>query len=365
MTIEKKLLAGLMTPEKHDYELIDILELEDFENYYDQQIIKSLKKIEKSEINIFSVIRESGLDSSRVAEDYQVSLDSNYVLAKELIALSVIRRIKKTNDAKEIKRLLARNDYFLEKKVETSSLKFLLDSFEEEKSKVGFNTGFFKLDQKTKRLKKKHLWIIGGYSNTGKSQFAVQMCMSAIDDGASILFLTMEMPEDDMMQRFWKYRRRNSSEDDSINYFTKNEKNLSITSEIYKLQEIEKIDLSEVDILVIDFIQLVKANGNSRREELENIARNLQIMAKQTDTCIVALSQVNEEFGKTKGNQVMGFKGSGDIGNAADVGIILQRYFDVEGNNDIVDFDLVLRKNRHGMTGLIKLQFDKNSGFII
>ena len=77
------------------------------------------------------------------------------------------------------------------------------------------------------------------------------------------------------------------------------------------------------------------------------------------------LKKVGRNTGFEGKSENMGFKGSGSLGSAADVGIIIRRNFESEINNDYADIECFVRKNRYGRTGVFNLVFDKKTGFIL
>ena len=60
---------------------------------------------------------------------------------------------------------------------------------------LGFRTGIRCYDEWSDGLRRKHYHVIGGYTGTGKTRVAIGMAMSAVRDGARVLYATLEMPK--------------------------------------------------------------------------------------------------------------------------------------------------------------------------
>ena len=89
----------------------------------------------------------------------------------------------------------------------------------------------------------------------------------------------------------------------------------------------------------------------------------LDVFQKKNNICIVGLSQVSNESANND-KKTMGFKGSGAIAAACDVGIELVRGKNEQGL-EIVPFTCRIRKNRHGKTAETDLEFNKENGQIM
>lgn len=254
-----------------------------------------------------------------------------------------------------------------DQKIITNPLHFALKSLENSKSPRGFNCGFKDIDNRTKGLKRGHMVIVGGYSNTGKTQAMIQMINVALGEGAKIMMLSLEMAEEDIMERFIKLKNsKGYSDEDAVNSFIEFEKTFKITSAYHKIHEIEAVARAgDFDIIAIDYLQLIEgSNARSEYERITEISRRLKRITMESNVCVLALSQVAEAHQAQGSNRNMGFKGSGSIGSDADVGIILRRDFDQENELNYVPFDIILRKNRFGETGKFDYIFDKVNGII-
>ena len=122
------------------------------------------------------------------------------------------------------------------------------------------------------------------------------------------------------------------------------------------------LNLNEVDILFIDYLQLMKAEWNTRQEEVSKISRELKEIAREFDIPIIALSQLNRwvENRPNKRPKLADLRESGSIEQDADAVFMLYRehYYD-EDYHKPKEAQLICRKNRNGATGTLYLRFEK------
>lgn len=107
------------------------------------------------------------------------------------------------------------------------------------------------------------------------------------------------------------------------------------------------------DIIFIDYMGLIKAEGSGRYEKMTNISIDLHILAQQTGKTVIALSQLSRE-GKHEPT-MESLRESGQIEQDADIIMLLH-------NSDEDEFmqmrELRIAKNKEGEVGDISLAFD-------
>lgn len=107
-------------------------------------------------------------------------------------------------------------------------------------------------------------------------------------------------------------------------------------------------------MIFLDYVQLLRAAGNTRVEQVTNISLALHTMAQRTGITIVALSQLSRpEKGAAKSRtpQMSDLRESGQLEQDADAIMILKAAPDNTRTLSIV-------KNKEGERGAIKLNFD-------
>jgi replicative DNA helicase len=128
-----------------------------------------------------------------------------------------------------------------------------------------------------------------------------------------------------------------------------------------------------LDLIVVDYLQLMSGGGGKRYEnrtqEVSAVSRGLKALAKELRVPVIALSQLSrapESRGKGEQRpQLSDLRESGSIEQDADVVafIFREEYYlrdevppELEGVAEII-----IAKQRNGPTGRLKLAFLKNS----
>ena len=110
----------------------------------------------------------------------------------------------------------------------------------------------------------------------------------------------------------------------------------------------------QYDVIFLDYVQLLRAPGNTRVEQVTNISLALHTMAQRTGIAVVALSQLSRpEKGTAKSRtpQMSDLRESGQLEQDADAIMILKAAPDNTRTLSIV-------KNKEGERGAIQLSFD-------
>ncbi len=131
-----------------------------------------------------------------------------------------------------------------------------------------------------------------------------------------------------------------------------------IINKIRRIQQKEKQEL-----IVIDYLTLMQAKGHqSKNYEVEYMSNRLKLLAKELDTCIVILAQLNRgvESRADKKPMLSDLRDSGGIEQASNVVLLLHRadYYVEESSNVISDLQVIVAKNRSGSTGTITLGYN-------
>lgn len=214
----------------------------------------------------------------------------------------------------------------------------------------------------------------------GKTTFALQLAEKIASKNKSVAYVSLEMSDEQIIQKILSKRTkinsrkiRNGDLDDEemtkvsvacseiteipINILTKTNTIQQIEIEARRMKNRKRLDL-----LVIDYLQLVKNIGNfkSREQEVADISRTLKLLSLELEIPIIALCQLNRNASRNEPT-LADIRESGAIEQDADNVIFL--YPQEEDNNNIITVDL--QKQRAGNTGSFKLKFNKiNSEFI-
>ena len=125
-----------------------------------------------------------------------------------------------------------------------------------------------------------------------------------------------------------------------------------------------------LDLIVVDYLQLMSGGGKryeNRTQEVSAISRGLKALAKELAVPVVALSQLSrapESRGAGDHRpQLADLRESGSIEQDADVVAFIFREEVYKPDDPELDgiAELIIRKQRNGPTGTVKLAFLKSS----
>ena len=209
------------------------------------------------------------------------------------------------------------------------------DQYFKEQTEDKLYTGFSKLDDITGGLEGGDMIVIGARPGVGKSAFISQIILEAKR------FLG------DEQERFQKAN-------DALGKMA-----ILISSGAKSVSEIRnECRHHELDCIIIDYLQLVKADirYQSRASEVGAISKAIKALAMELNIPIIALSQLNRvsEIRETKEPTMGELREAGDIEQDASI-IILLWNLDTE---DISRKGLKVDKNRQGELGKIVYRFD-------
>jgi len=271
---------------------------------------------------------------------------------------------------------------------------------------VGVPSGLTDLDDRLGGLHKQDLIIIAGRPSMGKTALATNIAFNAADNiqkqnkKTSVAFFSLEMSSEQLSTRILSEQSRIKSNDirrgkinqEDFEKFIEASKNLeNLPLHIDDTPAITISALSNrarrlkrkqgLDLIVIDYIQLMKSSGyrnEGRVLEIAEITQGLKALAKELDVPVLALSQLSRqvEQREDKKPQLADLRESGSIEQDADVVMFVfreQYYLEKQepklGTAEHVEWqekmnqvhnqaEIIIGKQRHGPTGLIKLEFE-------
>lgn len=397
--LEKAMLYFIIF-EKEEFELTE----NDFASITNKKIIRAINKLKllKQEVSILNISNEIK-DEKDILEYlsnlnnyvFGSSVESTYKSIKELtkkretflLAKEIIKDTKETEDIdlfiekaisklQKIEMQTEKQESFVNLIAKTTDL---IEQNIMRKDDLSYYTGFFDLDALTDGLHKGELTIIGARPATGKTTFALQIAERIASYNRSVVFVSLEMSEEQIIQKILSKKSRVNSRkirngdltgDELDNIYIKCGEISDMPLLLYsKLKSIQQIEIEarklknkgKIDLLIIDYLQLVRNMGNfkSREQEVADISRTLKLLSLELEIPIIALCQLNRNASKNEPT-LADIRESGAIEQDADNVIFLYQE-DVENNMITVD----LQKQRAGNTGKTKLKFNKvNSEFI-
>ncbi|BBD63036.1 replicative DNA helicase DnaB (plasmid) [Nostoc sp. HK-01] len=248
------------------------------------------------------------------------------------------------------------------------------------------STGFYDLDSILGGgFRKGRLYVLAARPSVGKSALAGNLALNVAKTGQfPICVFSLEMSIDEYTQRFL------SSESGIENNFLErgaisdsqwqplsgaiaqlSEQQIFINDESCpSLNEIRSqvrrisSHYGGVGLVIVDYLQLMAEAADSRAnmtERVAEISRGLKKLAKDLDVPVLALSQLSREVEHRNDKRpiLSDLRSSGSVEQDSDVVIMLYR--EEMYNPDTPDrgiAELIVRKQRNGPTGTVKLLFD-------
>ena len=114
-------------------------------------------------------------------------------------------------------------------------------------------------------------------------------------------------------------------------------------------------------MIVVDYIQLMRGNGDNRTQEIGAISRGLKGIAKEFDMPVVVLSQLSRKVEERNDKRpvMSDLRDSGEIEQDADVILFVYREEVHNANSNFKGLaEIICRKNRNGSTGDVTTTFN-------
>ncbi|MBU1363789.1 MAG: replicative DNA helicase [Gammaproteobacteria bacterium] len=242
------------------------------------------------------------------------------------------------------------------------------------------STGFDAIDKKLSGgLRHPNLVIVAARPGMGKTALAGCVALNTASNGTPTLFLSMEMADIELADRLIAIAGRVPLDDILAGNMNGDagDRILAGTARLHELPLLidEQGGLSFFDVaskarsvkrqhglglLIIDYLQLMVGDGDSRNSQIEGITRGLKALAKELEIPIIALSQLsrNCESRPNKRPMLSDLRESGAIEQDAD--IVLMCYRDEYYNPSSPDAgtaEIIVAKNRQGSTGMARLAY--------
>jgi replicative DNA helicase len=279
-------------------------------------------------------------------------------------------------------------------------------AYKNEEGIVGVPTGLRDLDDRLGGLHSSDLIIIAGRPSMGKTALATNIAFNAAQKlqksgkKSSIAFFSLEMSSEQLSTRILAEQariksndiRRGKITDEQFDKFIETSKNISelplyidetpaisIAAMSNRARRIKR--LNGLDLIVVDYIQLMSGSPNNRDgrvQEISQITQGLKAIAKELSVPVVALSQLSRAVEQRDDHkpQLSDLRESGSIEQDADVVMFVYRasyYLErkepqaatvehAEWQSKMSEIahlaQIIIAKQRHGPTGNIDLEFE-------
>ncbi|NQU05011.1 MAG: replicative DNA helicase [Calditrichaeota bacterium] len=267
---------------------------------------------------------------------------------------------------------------------------------------TGISTGFHELDEKTSGFQNGDLVVVAARPSMGKTALALDMALNAAKiDKKPVAFFSLEMASMAIAMRLiaadaqvdlhklrsgrlrdrdWTKLALSTGELSQIPFYIDDTGVLGVTELRARARMLKQ--KADIGIVFVDYMQLMRPpQAGSREQEVAKISRALKGLARELNVPVVALSQLSravETRGEDARPQLSDLRDSGAIEQDADLVIFIHRWVDYsnlsdedarkkvddgEKENEVEDkrttAEIIIRKQRNGPTGTIKLGFEK------
>ena len=236
-----------------------------------------------------------------------------------------------------------------------STIEMATNAYKNEEGIVGVPTGLRDLDDRLGGLHKSDLIIIAGRPSMGKTALATNIAFNAAKNiqennkKSCVAFFSLEMSSEQLSTRILAEQsriksndiRRGKISDEQFDKFIETSKNISelplfidetpaisIAALSNRARRIKR--LYGLDMIVVDYIQLMRAslnNKDGRVQEISEITQGLKAIAKELAVPVLALSQLSRQVEQrdNKKPQLSDLRESGSIEQDADVVMFVYR----------------------------------------
>lgn len=257
-------------------------------------------------------------------------------------------------------------------------------AFKSGKSVVGLSSGFENIDTMTGGFREADLIILAARPSMGKTTLAMNIAENVAyfnQDKGNVLIISLEMPAVQLMNKtlsraggiYLNKILNGSVLDDTIykdgpgrltnamEIITANQKNMLIDdkggqhiSQIMMRAKRAAMKMGRLDLVVVDYLQLVQADGESQTIRVGKVSAGLKELAKALKCPVIALSQLNR--GLVGKPELKNLRDSGSIEQDADVVMFLHDD-DYEGNRGEHSLtEVIFAKQRMAAIGSTYLQ---------
>lgn len=247
---------------------------------------------------------------------------------------------------------------------------------------IGISTGLVDLDKKTSGLQDADLIVIAARPSMGKTSLAMNMVEHEALAGGFPLVFSIEMPSEKIMNRMIssiskvaleKIQSPLMMEDADWARVSEAIKLIKDTNlEIHDDSGITVMDVRlyarrytkkygrKPTLIMVDYLQLMKGEGENRTQEISSISMGLKAIGKEFGCPILALSQLNRGLENRANKRPINsdLRESGQIEQDADLIIFIYR--DEVYHEDSQDkglAEIIIGKNRNGPIGKVGAVF--------
>ena len=248
----------------------------------------------------------------------------------------------------------------------------------------GIGTGYNAIDDILGGMRRAEYILLAARPSIGKTALAINIAQNLITQNKSVAFFSLEMSKEQLVERLLRgmalvendrLLKRNGKKMQQNDW----DKLLNTANYIYNknlyIDDNPSISVGEMqsmcrklkrtkglDLVIIDYLQLIQSNINgSRREQVEQVSRDLKRMAKELNVPVLVISSLSRANmqRESKIPVLSDLRETGQIEFDADVVMFIHREFYYKPSETELkhDADIIIAKNRNGEIGRAKLNW--------
>lgn len=266
-----------------------------------------------------------------------------------------------------------RIDTFLDRTIETVQERMRRRSSGKPHKDIA--TGITDFDRYYGGFNRQELIILAARPSEGKSALAAQITLNVAERG-NVAFVSCEMSGEEILGRTLGNQKgandaetakavlRRASGLQQLNLFFDDSPGIRIDQLAARCERL-KIEIGKLDLLVIDYLQLLHATPDMNRfpriEKITFLSGECKALARRLDCPILLLSQLNRSCEhENRPPRLSDLRDSGSIEQDADIVAFIHRPEGIERGHSGAR-ELLIEKNRNGITGMIRFVFDADS----
>ena len=234
----------------------------------------------------------------------------------------------------------------------------------EDRDKTGIQTGLRDFDRLTGGFSAGNLIIVAGRPAMGKSSLCMGIAEHVSNSESTAIF-SLEMTKREIATRFLNYHKHTIGKSEAVRHLSNLKLHIDDSAAVtisHIRSQCRKIKRKNgLSMVVVDYIQLMRGDGDNRTQEIGSISRGLKSIAKEFDIPVIALSQLSRKVDDRSDKRPLmsDLRDSGEIEQDADMIIFVYRDEEYDENSTFKGIaELICRKNRNGSTGDVQVKFD-------
>ena len=247
---------------------------------------------------------------------------------------------------------------------------------------LGISSGIWHLDTFLGGFRKTKTYIIGGRPGMGKTSLALSILLNvAVEQKIPVSIFSLEMGKEELCYSLFSQQSGLENNRIERNYLDAVERDI-LAKSVTKIQRspiyiddtpgmniielrskcMRQKSVYNIGLFIIDYLQLMKGTDKRMKdiERVNEISRELKLIAKETNTPVIALSQLSRgvESRTNKRPLLSDLRESGNIEQDADAVLFPYRphYYDQGEDSELVEINIA--KHRGGALGTAYCKFN-------